>query len=353
MLTALLTIILNIVAQGCLSNDVELLFAGDAMQHQAQIDAARRPDGTYDYSDCFSDISRYVKSADLAIVNLETPVGDSGPYSGYPCFFAPASFVDALADAGFDIFLTANNHTLDRRAKGLRSTIKELNARCIYHLGTYNHEDERAKALPLILTVKGIHIGFLNYTYGTNGITLRSDAVVDYIDPQKIRADIAATRAAGAEIICAAMHWGNEYQLLPNPTQRNLADSLRSWGADLIIGAHPHVIQPMEMRADTTGRKTLVVYSLGNLISNMRTRDTRGGALATVTLRRDTLGRARVDTAAYTLTFTLPPGAGRRSYTLVHPDSCPDPRWQPHAKAFAATARDIFRRHNRSVPEKY
>lgn len=194
MLTALLTIVLNIVAQASLSNDVELLFAGDAMQHQAQIDAARRPDGTYDYSDCFSDISRYVKSADLAIVNLETPVGDSGPYSGYPCFFAPASFVDALADAGFDVFLTANNHTLDRRAKGLRSTIKELNARCIYHLGTYNHEDERAKALPLILTVKGIHIGFLNYTYGTNGITPDGGVIVDYIDRSRIAHDIAQAR---------------------------------------------------------------------------------------------------------------------------------------------------------------
>ncbi len=335
----------------CSLQQATLIFAGDAMMHQGQIDAARQPDGTYAYTGCFDAIAPPVRAADLAVVNLETPVSPP-PYAGYPCFNAPAAYLDALAHAGFDLFLTANNHTLDRRDRGLRATLDSLDARGLAHIGTYRNAAHRRQAIPCIHTVNGFRIGFLNYTYGTNGITLRSDAIVDYIDPQKIRADIAATRAAGAEIICAAMHWGNEYQLLPNANQRHLADSLRSWGADLIIGAHPHVIQPMEMRADTTGRKTLVVYSLGNLISNMRTRDTRGGALATVTLRRDTLGRARVDTAAYTLTFTLPPGAGRRSYTLVHPDSCPDPRWRPHAKAFAATARDIFRRHNRSVPEK-
>lgn len=342
---------LALLLNSLVPQEAELLFVGDAMAHGPQLRAALQPDGSYNFNPCFDRLRHEISGADYAVVNLETPVS-GGKYSGYPMFNAPDSYVEALRDAGFDLFLTANNHTLDRRDRGLRATLDSLDARGLAHIGTYRNAEHRRQAIPCIHTVNGFRIGFLNYTYGTNGITLRSDAIVDYIDPQKIRADIAATRAAGAEIICAAMHWGNEYQLLPNPTQRNLADSLRSWGADLIIGAHPHVIQPMEMRADTTGRKTLVVYSLGNLISNMRTRDTRGGALATVTLRRDTLGRARVDTAAYTLTFTLPPGAGRRSYTLVHPDSCPDPRWRPHAKAFAATARDIFRRHNRSVPEK-
>ena len=335
----------------CSLQQATLIFAGDAMMHQGQIDAARQPDGTYTYTGCFDAIAPQVRAADLAVVNLETPVSPP-PYSGYPCFNAPAAYIDALADAGFDLFLTANNHTLDRRDRGLRATLDTLDARRLDHIGTYRDPAHRRQAIPHIRTVNNFRIGFLNYTYGTNGIKATSDAIVDYIEPQKIKADIQATRDAGAEIICAAMHWGNEYQLLPHTTQRNLADSLRAWGADLIIGAHPHVIQPMEMRADTTGRNTLVVYSLGNLISNMRTRDTRGGALASVTLRRDTLGRARVDTATYTLTFTLPPGPGRRNYTLIHPDTCPDPRWRPHAAAFAKTARDIFRRHNHSVPEK-
>lgn len=351
MLTALLTIILNIVAQGCLSNDVELLFAGDAMQHQAQIDAARRPDGTYDYSDCFSDISRYVKSADLAIVNLETPVGDSGPYSGYPCFFAPASFVDALADAGFDIFLTANNHTLDRRAKGLRSTIKELNARCIYHLGTYNHEDERAKALPLILTVKGIHIGFLNYTYGTNGITPDGGVIVDYIDRSRIAHDIAQAREAGAEAIVVAVHWGDEYKLLPNTAQKQLADFLVDQGADLIIGGHPHVIQPMEVvHSDRHDKDALLVYSLGNFISNMKTRDTRGGAFVRARLCRQPDGSVRFTTADWQLHFTVPAGNGR-NYHVVPADSVDNPAWQQHAWEFVRAASDIFHRYNRKAPE--
>lgn len=328
-----------------------LIFAGDAMMHQAQIDAGRLPGGAYTFADCFPQITPQIKAADYAVVNLETPVAGP-PYSGYPCFNAPARYIDALADAGFDLFLTANNHTLDRRDRGLRATIDSLDARHLDHIGTYPNPTAREKAIPHIRDIKGFKIGFLNYTYGTNGITIQSDAVVDYIDRKHIADDIEKTRRAGAELICAAIHWGKEYQLLPHSTQRALADFLLSKGVDIVIGSHPHVIQPMEIRRDTLGRKALVVYSLGNLISNMRTRDTRGGALAHVTLRRDTLGRALVDTAEYTLVFTLPPGPGRKNFSLVHPDSCPAPQWKPHAAAFAKTARDIFRRHNRGVPEK-
>lgn len=351
MLTALLSIILNIVAQASLSNDVELLFAGDAMQHRAQIDAAKRSDGSYDYSDCFADISHLVKSADLAIVNLETPVGASGPYSGYPCFFAPSAFVDALADAGFDVFLTANNHTLDRRAKGLRSTIRELDARCIYHLGTYTDEAARAKALPLILTVKGIHIGFLNYTYGTNGIAPDGGVVVDYIDRSRITHDIAQAREAGAEAIVVAVHWGDEYKLLPNAAQKQLAEFLVNQGVDLIIGGHPHVIQPMEVVHSAGHNKdVLLVYSLGNFISNMKTRDTRGGAFVRARLHRHPDGSVRFASANWQLHFTVPAGYGR-NYHVVPADSVDNPAWRQHAREFVRAASEIFHRHNREVPE--
>jgi len=328
-----------------------LLFAGDAMMHQGQIDAARLPDGTYSFTECLDGIAPEIKAADYAVVNLETPVAGP-PYSGYPCFNAPASYLDALDNAGFDLFLTANNHTLDRRDRGLRATIDSLNVRSLDHIGTYPDDSSRENAIPHIRDINGFKVGFLNYTYGTNGITIQSDAVVDYIDRKRIEADIEKTRQGGAEIICAAIHWGNEYQLLPHSSQRSLADFLVRKGVDMVIGGHPHVIQPMEMRRDSLGRNALVVYSLGNFISNMRTRDTRGGALAHVTLRRDSTGRARVDTAAYSLVFTLPPGDGRKNYRLVNPDSCGSPKWQHHATAFARTARDIFRRHNRGVEEK-
>ena len=179
----------------CSLQQATLIFAGDAMMHQGQIDAARQPDGTYAYTPCFDAIAPQVRAADLAVVNLETPVTPP-PYAGYPCFNAPAAYLDALAHAGFDLFLTANNHTLDRRDRGLRATLDSLDARGLAHIGTYRNAEHRRQAIPCIHTVNGFRIGFLNYTYGTNGITLRSDAIVDYIDPQKIRADIAATRAA-------------------------------------------------------------------------------------------------------------------------------------------------------------
>ena len=353
MYTALLSLILNIVAMASgQGSDVELLFAGDAMQHQAQIDAARRPDGTYDYSDCFRDVAPLIQSADFAVVNLETPVGSSGPYSGYPCFHAPASFVDALADSGFDLFLTANNHTLDRRSRGLKSTVDELNARCIYHTGTYRDAAERAASQPLIIPIKGIRIGFLNYTYGTNGIEPDGGVVVDYIDRRRIADDIALARKAGAEAIAVAVHWGDEYRLLPNQSQKSLADFLVGQGVDLIIGGHPHVIQPMEVvHSDKYDKDVLVVYSLGNFISNMKTRDTRGGAFVRARLRRMPDGKVRFSGADWQLHFTIPSGGGR-NYHVVPADSIDMPQWQPHAREFRRAACDIFHRHNINVPPR-
>lgn len=349
--TALLSLILNIAALATQGSDVELLFAGDAMQHQAQIDAARRSDGTYDYSDCFRDVAPLIKDADFAVVNLETPVGSKGPYTGYPCFFAPASFVDALTDAGFDLFLTANNHTLDRRARGLRSTLDELNARCCYHLGTYSDNAERARELPLVIPVKGIRIGFLNYTYGTNGIEPNDGVAVDYIDRTKMIDDIARARMAGAEAIVVAIHWGDEYKLLPNQNQKSLAAFLAEQGVDLIIGGHPHVIQPMEVvHSKTYDKDVLVVYSLGNFISNMKTRDTRGGAFVRARLRRQPDGSVRFADADWQLHFTVPAGQGR-NFHVTPADSVDMPIWRQHAQNFSRAAADIFHRHNRRVPE--
>lgn len=326
-------------------NEAELVFAGDAMQHQAQLEAAALPGGGWDYSECFADVAPWIKTADLAVVNLETPIGPA-PHSGYPCFNAPDAFLHALRDAGFDLFLTANNHTLDRRDRGVRSTIEALDACGLPHIGTYRNAADRDSLVPHIRTVAGMRIGFLNYTYGTNGIEARDGAAVDYIDRGKIAADIAATKKAGAEIICACVHWGDEYQLLPNAGQRSLADWLQEQGVQLIIGSHPHVIQPMELRENTDGTKCLVVYSLGNFISNMRTRDTRGGALAVVRLERRTDGRVDVASAGWRLHFTEP-AEGKRNYRVVDAYESADPR----AAAFRTAAEKIFRAHNLNVPD--
>ena len=281
------------------------------------------------------------------MVNLETPLGGK-PYSGYPCFSAPDSYADALTDAGFDLMLTANNHTLDRRDRGLLRTLDYLDSRNVSHLGTYRNKAERDSVLPMIKEVEGFKIAFLNYTYGTNGITLRSDAVVDYIDRSIMASDIDKARAAGAEIVTVCIHWGNEYELLPSKAQKSMADFLIEHGADMIIGSHPHVIQPMEMRKNSKGRNVLLVYSLGNFISNMKTRDTRGGALVKAVLRRDSTGTAVVDSAVYRLVFTLPP-TGKDNFRLIPAERCDIGTWETNRKNFLSSAEAIFSRHNKGV----
>lgn len=335
------------------TEEAEIVFVGDAMMHQGQIDAARTKGGEYDYSECFKAFAPYIQSADYAVVNLETPVS-TPPFSGYPCFNSPSQYLDALANAGFDLFLTANNHTLDRRDKGLRNTISALDSRHLAHIGTYSNAARRAQALPFIADINGIKTAFLNYTYGTNGITIQGDVVVDYIDRAIMAADIAAARKAGAEIITVCVHWGKEYQLLPHSSQKSLADFLVSKGVDLVIGSHPHVIQPMEVRhTDVDGGKdVLVVYSLGNFISNMKTRDTRGGALVKVKLTRDEYGKARLDKASYRLHFTVP-AAADHNFRVFDAYDCRIPQaWRSACEAFTASALSIFSKHNISVAQE-
>lgn len=334
------------------TDDAELVFVGDAMQHQAQLDAARTPEKTYDYRQCFEALPECVAAADLAVANLETPVGVA-PYSGYPCFNAPPSFAQALVDAGFDLLLTANNHTLDRRDRGLRTTIEVLDSIGVPHLGTYENDSARAKALPLIIPAKSFKIAFLNYTYGTNGIVPGPGTVVDYIDRSTILADVEAARAAGAELVAVCIHWGDEYVLLPNKSQRQTADFLEAIGVDMIIGGHPHVIQPMEFRPNRyyPGKNVFLVYSLGNFISNMKTPDTRGGAMARVRLHRGDDGVARLVDADYKLLFTIPGTSPTSNFRVTEADSVTDSAWRPKALQFKKRARDIFDKHNINVPE--
>lgn len=338
---------------GLLSNNQEatLLFAGDAMMHQRQIDAAQCDDGSYDFSDYFTEVAPLISEADYAVVNLETPLA-GGRYSGYPMFNSPDAYAEALRLAGFDMMLTANNHTLDRRDAGLRRTVNVLRSEGVDHIGTYSNASQRDSILPLVKNINGFKVGFLNYTYGTNGIEVQGDVVVDYIDRQQIRADVKKTRDKGAELVCVALHWGEEYKFLPNRWQTSLADFLVSEGVDMVIGGHPHVIQPMEMREGADGKKRLVVYSLGNFISGMRTRDTRGGALARVRLKRNANGEAYIDSADYDLVFTIPGSSPSDNFRLVYADSCPGGSYAVQCSAFLNAAINIFDKHNKNVNKR-
>lgn len=263
---------------------ITLLFVGDLMQHQAQIDAARTADGGYDYSDCFALVKEQIQAADIAIGNLEVTLGGK-PYRGYPAFSAPDEYLYAIRDAGFDILLTANNHCLDRGKKGLERTITLLDSINIPYAGTYRDETDRRKRYPLLIEKKGFRIALLNYTYGTNGIRSIYPNIVNYIDKAQIIADICTAQALHPDAIIACMHWGMEYKSLPNTEQRQLADWLLAQGVTHIIGSHPHVIQPMELRESGTHRHA-VVYSLGNFISNMSAPDTDGGLIVTLELEK-------------------------------------------------------------------
>lgn len=321
------------------------------MQHQRQLDAARRPDGSYCYDGYFDAVKPYIESADFAVVNLETPLGGA-PYSGYPMFCAPDSYLDALTDAGFDLMLAANNHCLDRHDKGIIRTISQFEKRSIPYAGIYRNQAHRDSVVPVIEEINGFKVAFLNYTYGTNGIERKTPVKIDYIDRAIIAKDVENARNQGAEIIATCIHWGDEYHLIQNKNQENLADYLSNLGVDLIIGGHPHVIQPMEMRYNPkTGKNAFLVYSLGNFVSGMRTTDTRGGALARVLIKRDDDGNAVVDSASYRLVFVQPPLKAGDNFRLLPAESDEiSPAWRNARNAFVKNAVKTFDARNKNVP---
>jgi poly-gamma-glutamate synthesis protein (capsule biosynthesis protein) len=338
------------------SHHVTLLFAGDMMQHQGQIDAARTRDGRFDYSRCFELVAPQVSAADIAICNFEAPLGGE-PYVGYPCFSAPDEYAEAVSAAGFDIFLTANNHCLDKGARGLRRTVERLDSMKIPHLGTYLSQSAHDSSTPFIVEKNGIRIALLNYTYGTNGITVGPPYVVNYTDTTLMARDIERTRRKHPDIIIACLHWGNEYHLMPSSAQRKLADWLYAKGVRYIIGSHPHVVQPMIY--DTSGGDTrserLTVYSLGNTISNMSAENTDGGALFTMTLQKDST--THIASCGYSLVWTERPAlSGRRYYRLCpacySADSLPTPATRERFRRYVRSTRSFFEKNNVCVEEE-
>lgn len=299
-----------------ISTQLSLLFVGDFMQHVAQIEAAQTDSG-YCYNDCWQYVRDEISQADIAVGNFETTLGGK-PYSGYPSFSAPDEFFTSLVDAGFDIFLTSNNHSLDTGKRGIERTISQMNkVENIAQVGTYIDRADRDKRYPYIFEKNGIKIALLNYTYGTNGLTETAPNIVNRIDTAIIAQDIAKAQAASPDAIIACMHWGIEYDQQPNKNQQNLADWLLAHGVDHIIGSHPHVIQPLELRQDSTGKEHLVVYSLGNYISNMKIRATDGGMMVRLVLEKDS-SITRVADCGYSLVYTARPvKSGKKNFELI------------------------------------
>lgn len=282
---------------------ITLLFTGDVMQHSPQLTAARKGD-RYDYTDSFTHIAPLLRAADLTVVNLETTLADEPPYAGYPLFRSPAALAEELADVGVDVACLANNHALDGGGKGVRSTVAILDRTGLRHTGIFADSCDRQHNHPLHLNVQGVRITLLNYTYGTNGLATPEGIFVNRIDTTRIQRDLAASAEADCRIVC--IHWGNEYERRPNARQRALATLLRRAGADVVIGHHPHVIQPFE--ADSTGA---VFYSLGNFVSNQRRRYRDGGLMARITLTRRSDGSLRYFSEA------IPVWVDRNGYRIL------------------------------------
>ena len=331
-------------------HNTELLFAGDVMQHQAQLETARTGNGTYSFSGYYRHIEKVIKKADIAVANLETPIGKSG-FSGYPSFCAPDSFLYAIKDAGFDVMLFANNHCLDRGKSGALHTLDLLDSLGIAHCGVYRNKEEREIRYPLIVESDDIRIAILNYTYGTNGHNIPHPLVVNLIDKDVIQRDIQRAREKEADVIIACMHWGDEYVSTPPKRVVEMSHWLIELGVDHIIGNHPHVIQPIEMREETaTAKRHAVVYSTGNLVSNMSLRGTDGGAVITMNLNK-ILNCTRVKSMNYMFTWIAPKDAtGKRDFTIM-PAATTIIESNQHAsnklQQFLNDSRNLFLKHNK------
>lgn len=263
---------------------LSLLFAGDWMQHTPQI-AAARTDSGFDYEPSYRDIAPLFREADLAIVNMETTLTRNAFYTGYPCFRSPAALADAWSAMGIDVALLANNHCCDGGSAGILTTIEELDRHSIRHTGVFSDSTDYARNRTLYLTRNGIRLAIVNYTYSTNGIPVPKGRIVHRIDTLRMADDLRAIPRDSADVVIACMHWGNEYERRPNAEQRRLADFLQRHGASIVVGSHPHVIQPFE--ADST---RVVLYSLGNFVSNQQKRYCDGGLLARIEItKRDSL----------------------------------------------------------------
>lgn len=269
------------------------LGVGDIMSHSPQLPGAYdAATDSYDFDPFFEHVTPILSGGDWVMANLETPIGgaDFG-YTGYPTFNAPIELAEALRNAGFNLLSTANNHSLDKGEKGLLRTLENVKSLDLTPFGTAASQEE-ADA-PVIAERNGIRMGLLSYTYGTNGIPIPTGKpyLVNLIDETKIKADISKLNEAGADLVTIALHFGNEYQTTPSEDQKTLARSLVAAGADIIAGSHPHVVQPYEMvdTFDKAGnpKQALIIYSMGNFISNQRGDSKDYGVIFKVNIRKN------------------------------------------------------------------
>jgi poly-gamma-glutamate capsule biosynthesis protein CapA/YwtB (metallophosphatase superfamily) len=240
----------------------------------------------YDFNPIFENVKSILETPDVLTANQESMLGGVNiGVSSYPMFNSPHEVADALVHSGVDIVSIANNHTLDKGERGILSATDYLNSIGLPHVGSFLNQEDRQKLR--IIHKNGIKLAFLSYTYGTNGIPIPDgkDFLVNLINRDLMSDEIGRAKTE-ADVVIMSIHWGNEYQRIPTNEQKDLANFLANEGVDIIFGSHPHVLQPMEWIDTGDGRKTFVIYSLGNFISG-QVRDYKDiGGMATVEITK-------------------------------------------------------------------
>lgn len=280
---------------------------GDLLYHDIIYISAKKSDGTYDFHENFEYVKPWLKQADLVLGDFEGTVNKDHYLAGYPLFNAPGEVMDAIKDAGYQVLDLAHNHILDSQIEGVVSTADAIEKAGMTPVGVYTHES-RDKAPLLIKEVKGIKVAILAYSYGFNGIE-QSISQEDYnrylsdLDEDKMKTEIErAEKEADITIIMPQM--GVEYQIEPTEEQKKLYHKMIDWGADIIFGGHPHVVEPAET-VEKDGDKKLIIYSMGNFISNQRIETmqdvenakwTERGVLMDVTIKKKS-GKTTIETA--------------------------------------------------------
>lgn len=302
---------------------VTIVFTGDLMQHLPQVQAARNGEG-YDWNDCFEYVAPLLRKADIAVTNLETTLSYKGPYSGYPAFKTPVQIASAMREAGFDVALNANNHICDGGERGIKTTIAVLDSLGIRHTGAYVDKARSVCENPLIVECNGLRIALLNATYGTNGIAVPKGTMVDMLDTVAMARQLGNIGNDKVDAVIALLHWGNEYQRRPSTEQRKMKEWCNRNGIAIVIGSHPHVVQPIEIARDPSGRiEELTVWSMGNFVSNQSDTNTDGGLMVLIELQKREDGTIDI-TTDYTYVWRYRTTCNGRPKYYIVPRSAAD-----------------------------
>ena len=309
---------------------LKLLFLGDIMMHQSQLDAAYREGGrnnpdSYDFSSYYEYLKKDFNEADLVCANIETAFG-STPYSGYPVFSSPVSLASQSFNSGINIFLAANNHICDKGARGVSGAIDAFDSIGVFHAGIYRNSDEEYLRHPLNIQVRGFKISLLNYTYGTNGFNVPEPYIVKMLDSTIVKRDLAKAIMADPDKIIVCVHWGEEYSLQLSSNQKWWEEFFYKYGADIVIGSHPHVPQKVTYieRPGYWGEESVVsritAFSLGNAISNMSIDNTRIGIMLEINIVKGNFKNSYMLPPKTHFIWTARPNANQKNYSIIPMD---------------------------------